>query len=122
MVYQFTSHIGDGAEPTAGLVAVDDGTLYGVAMKGGAWGNGAVYKLSRASGTWIETVLYSFTGHDGDGAIPGCLGRLILDGSALYGTTELGGASNAGTVFRLPITDRLAPSTAIPTRRQQPWH
>jgi uncharacterized repeat protein (TIGR03803 family) len=61
-----------------------------------------VFKLTAASGKWVETLLCSFTGHNGDGAIPGCIGHLFLDGNgALYGTTEFGGASNAGTVFKL---------------------
>jgi uncharacterized repeat protein (TIGR03803 family) len=102
VLHKFTSHIGDGAEPTAGLVIGKDGTLYGTTLKGGAWGKGTVFKLTVSSGKWIETVLYSFTGHNGDGAIPGCIGHLFLDGNgALYGTTEFGGASNSGTVFKL---------------------
>jgi uncharacterized repeat protein (TIGR03803 family) len=73
-------------------------------MKGGTWGNGTVFKLTPARGAWTETVLYNFTGHNGDGAAPGCIGHLILDGSgALYGTTQSGGASNAGTVFKLEL-------------------
>lgn len=56
------------------------------------------------AGAWTETVLYNFTGHNGDGAAPGCIGHLILDGSgALYGTTQSGGASNVGTVFKLKL-------------------
>jgi uncharacterized repeat protein (TIGR03803 family) len=102
VIHRFTSQIGDGAEPTAGLVVGPDGALYGATMKGGAWGNGTVIKLTVASGSWTETVLYSFTGQHGDGARPECLGDLILDASgALYGTTGFGGSSNAGTVFRL---------------------
>lgn len=104
VLHKFTSHIGDGAEPTAGLVIAKDGTLYGTTLKGGTWGSGTVFKLTAASGKWLETVLYSFTGHNGDGAIPGCIGHLILDGSgALYGTTQSGGASNTGTVFKLKL-------------------
>jgi uncharacterized repeat protein (TIGR03803 family) len=103
VLHRFTSHVGDGAEPTAGLVAGNDGALYGATLKGGTWGQGTVFKLMPSKGSWTEAVLYSFTGHDGDGARPGCVGHLSFDGSALYGTTEVGGVSNAGTVFKLPL-------------------
>ncbi len=104
ILHRFTSHIADGAEPTAGLVIAQDGTLYGTTIKGGAWGNGVVYKLTFGRGMWTETVLYSFTGHNGDGAGPQCVGRLVLvPGEGLYGTTEVGGSSNLGTVFKFPL-------------------
>jgi uncharacterized repeat protein (TIGR03803 family) len=103
VLHRFTSHIGDGAEPTAGLTVGTDDTLYGVTLKGGTWGHGAVFRLMSAHGSWTETVLHSFTGHNGDGARPGCVGHLGFDGSALFGTTEFGGASNAGTVFKLTL-------------------
>ena len=50
--------------------------------------------------TYTERVLYSFTGLT-DGACPES-GVLIRDGQGnLYGTTEVGGASDYGTVFQL---------------------
>ena len=51
---------------------------------------------------WAETVLYTFTGGS-DGAEPS--ESLILDRAGnLYGTTDLGGASNYGVVFKLAGT------------------
>jgi uncharacterized repeat protein (TIGR03803 family) len=51
----------------------------------------------------METVLYSFSSNingTNDGALPS--DTLVLDAAGnLYGTTDVGGASNNGTVFRL---------------------
>ena len=46
------------------------------------------------------TTLATFNGSNGQ--YP--LGGVILSGSTLYGTTEVGGAYNGGTVFSVPIT------------------
>ena len=64
--------------------------------------DGTAFKLDT---TGTETVLYSFTGGAADGGIS--LGGLILDASGnLYGTTSAGGASSAGTVFKLDTTGK----------------
>jgi uncharacterized repeat protein (TIGR03803 family) len=56
-----------------------------------------VFKLTP---TGQETVLHSFAGGSNDGAYP--LGGVIIDASGnLYGTTQNGGASGKGVVFRL---------------------
>ncbi len=53
-----------------------------------------------AEAATTETVLYSFTGNNGDGASPNA--GLVADSAGnLYGTTVYGGASSAGTVFKL---------------------
>ena len=95
MLYSFTGS--DGSEPFAGLIADSSGNLYGTTQSGGAsGGHGVVFKLS-PSGT--ETVLHTFTGGS-DGGIPRA-GLIADTGGNLYGTTAGGGASNAGTVFKL---------------------
>src|SRR5580704_16039209 len=49
------------------------------------------------------TVLHNFTGYPNDGAYPEA--RLLFDAAGnLYGTTEGGGASGNGTVFKLSKT------------------
>jgi len=86
----------DGGYPYAGVVRDSAGNLYGTTSQGGAYGAGVVYKLS-ASGQ--ETVLYSFTG-GADGGSP--YAGVTLDSSGnLYGTTEFGGASGAGVVYKV---------------------
>jgi uncharacterized repeat protein (TIGR03803 family) len=85
----------DGGNPQDGLLSYKK-IYYGTTEVGGASGNGTVFKLT-PSGT--ETVLYSFaTGTDG--ANP--FGGLIVDAAGnFYGTTEAGGATGNGTVFKV---------------------
>jgi uncharacterized repeat protein (TIGR03803 family) len=99
VLYSFAGH-GDGATPVAGLAIDAAGNLYGTTSAGGSSGNGTVFKLSpQQSGSWTESVLYSF-GIGTDGAIP--VGGVTLDASGnLYGTTSAGGAVGLGTVFQL---------------------
>ncbi len=109
LLYEFT-----GAPDGAGSeVCVDEkGILYGGTAYGGdaacypPYGCGTVFKVGT---TGKETVLYSFTGTGGDGALP--FTWLVLDTKGnLYGTTNVGGdlSCNApdgcGTVFKLDTT------------------
>lgn len=91
----------DGAYPYAGVVADAGGNLYGTTNYGGSAGMGVVYELTPPAapgGAWTESVLHTFTG--ADGAYPYASLTFAASG-ALYGTTELGGSSNYGTVFEL---------------------
>jgi len=97
VLYTFTGGA-DGGYPYAGLVRDAKGNLYGTTSTGGALKAGVVFRVSSKG---KETVLYTFTGGV-DGASPLVLGRLVQDAKGrLYGTTELGGASKFGTVFKL---------------------
>jgi uncharacterized repeat protein (TIGR03803 family) len=89
-----------GSFPSAGLIMDSAGNLYGTAFGGGAHNLGAVFELSpTTSGSWNETVLYSFAGGS-DGENPAA--ALVFDSSgSLYGTTEYGGLYSNGTVFEL---------------------
>jgi len=86
----------DGMSPNA-VIADKEGNLYGTTTNGGGSSNsGVVFKLDP---TGAETVLYSFAG-GADGATP--LAGLIRDEAGnLYGTTEFGGTSGSGTVFKV---------------------
>ena len=100
ILYSFTGGA-DGSWPQFGQLILDtSGNLYGTTSGGGAFGDGVVFELIKNSdGTWTESVLYSFAGGS-DGASP--YAGLTFDASGnLYGTTEGGGASSAGTVFQL---------------------
>jgi len=95
----------DGAYPSSGLTSDDQGNLYGITQNGGSEscqrygpGCGTIFELKRSNDSWKEYVLYSFPGGD-NGDYPTGLAR---DRSGdLYGTTFLGGGSDAGVVFKL---------------------
>jgi uncharacterized repeat protein (TIGR03803 family) len=91
----------DGASPYGGLIVDKDGSLYGTTYYAGANDVGTVYKLTRANGSWTESVIYSFKGgSDGDSPIS----TLVADARGnLYGTTSDGGAAKCGcgTIFKL---------------------
>ncbi|MGH9500678.1 MAG: choice-of-anchor tandem repeat GloVer-containing protein [Terriglobales bacterium] len=96
----------DGAFPVGGLISDASGNLYGTAQGGGSeacvdgglGGCGVAFRLSRSGKTWTETVLYSFTGPDGERPTS----TLTFDSKGnLYGTTVFGGAYGAGNVFEL---------------------
>jgi len=85
-----------GTNPFAGVIRDQAGNLYGTTGFGGSANRGVVFKVNTEG---QETILYSFTG-GADGAVPEA--SVIGDGAGnLYGTTNSGGASNAGVVFRL---------------------
>ena len=68
IIFPFPADGFSGYYPTGGLISDAAGNLYGVTEVGGAFQNGAVFKLSFKNGVWSETVLYSFLGAAGDGA------------------------------------------------------
>ncbi len=97
-IYDFTGG-SDGGTPMSNLT-LQAGTLYGTTASGGSAGYGTVYRVTpTGSGTWNESVLYSFQGGD-DGATPEG-GVVFGTGGALYGTASAGGSDADGTVFKL---------------------
>jgi uncharacterized repeat protein (TIGR03803 family) len=110
ILYQFQGG-SDGYGPPAGVIPDQQGGFFGVTSEGGGGscnafgltGCGTVFRITPPTlgqTNWSETVLYRFQGGS-DGAFPGA--RLLLDSATgvLYGTTYIGGPSNAGTVFAL---------------------
>jgi uncharacterized repeat protein (TIGR03803 family) len=100
VLYSFTSTNGDGSIPYSlqtSIILDTTDNLYGTTARGGAAGNGTVFKLDPSGN---ETVLYSFTGANGDGALP-VAGPIMDSVGNLYGTTVIGGAAGNGTVFKL---------------------
>lgn len=85
----------NGAYPRGSLIF--DGTfLYGTTYKGGTSDLGTVFKIKPDGTGYVK--LLDFTGTI-NGSNPEC--SLIFDGTFLYGTTNKGGASNIGTVFKI---------------------
>ncbi len=96
VLYTFTGET-DGGVPMAGLARDPDGNFYGTASQGGdlTCGCGVVFRID-PNGNYA--VLYPFTG--ADGAVP--FAGVVLDGEGnLYGTTNQGGASGMGVVYKL---------------------
>jgi uncharacterized repeat protein (TIGR03803 family) len=81
----------DGYSPSGALIRDGSGNFYGTTNLD----SGAVFELA-ANGSFH--ILHAFRG--GDGGEP--LGRLLLHGSDLYGTTTAGG-SGSGTIFQLAL-------------------
>jgi len=95
-LYSFNS-IPDGQTPSGGLIQGPDGNFYGTTGIGGVNGVGTVYRISP---TGVESVLYSFSGLNGDGSDPETTLILGHDGN-FYGTTYGGGTNGNGTVFKI---------------------
>jgi uncharacterized repeat protein (TIGR03803 family) len=109
VLYSFCSQGGtdctDGALPFASLVQAYDGNFYGTTLGGGAndsagGGAGTFFQIT-PSGT--HTNLYSFCNQGGTNCTDGYLPRVLIEGpdGNFYGTTEEGGASLKGTVFKI---------------------
>lgn len=92
----------DGGHPMARLVFDAAGNLYGTTHIGGADHVGTVFSLTpQGDESWKAHLLHTFKTIRSDGNSP-FAGSLIFDSQGrLYGTTQLGGAHGAGTVFRL---------------------
>jgi uncharacterized repeat protein (TIGR03803 family) len=98
VLYTFTGGA-DGGNPVGGLIFDSAGNLYGTGSGGYTVAWGVVFELNTAG---QETVLYTFTG-GADGGLP--YSGVIRDSAGnLYGTTNYGGASYAGVVFKVNST------------------
>jgi uncharacterized repeat protein (TIGR03803 family) len=91
---------GDGYEPVASVIEDASGNLYGTVSQGGGESTfGVVFELTPSGSGYSERTLHVFQGGN-DGGTP--TAPLMIDSKgALYGTTEYGGASENGVVFKL---------------------
>jgi hypothetical protein len=105
-IHTFTYNDGDGESPEAALTVGPGGVLYGTTSAGGTVqcytigttttnGCGTVFQLTPPSapgGAWTESVIYNFTGADGDGAVP-IAGVVVGQNGTMYGTTSSAGST-----------------------------
>ncbi len=101
------SNCSDGTFPYAGLVQANGGNFYGTTGYGGAYGEGAVFKITPSGAL---TTLYSFClqTNCSDGVSPRA-GLIQASDGNFYGTTVGGGANDGGTAFKI------TPSGALTT-------
>jgi len=99
VLHEFSLSNGDGGGPYAGVVADQNGVLYGTTEGRGANGCGTVYSFGSAYQT-----LYSFCSKadHSDGALPyaGVVVKAGRSGVTLYGTT-LSGGNGGGVIYKL---------------------
>jgi uncharacterized repeat protein (TIGR03803 family) len=95
----------NGSNPQASLIQATDGNFYGTAAQGGAHSAGTVFQLTTAGAL---TTLYSFCSlaSCADGNAPEAGLAQGTDGN-FYGTTQIGGANNFGTIFKITSTGTL---------------
>ncbi len=113
VLHGFCGGCGDGVDPLGGLTyagassgAPYDGVspLFGVTQGGGANNGGTVFQLTNNSGSWSESVLYSFCSQGGDKCTDGkepAGGVILSESGHLFGTAQRGGENDWGTVFEL---------------------
>jgi uncharacterized repeat protein (TIGR03803 family) len=95
----------DGADPRGRLAIGPDGNLYGTTQQGGAYNggynSGTIFRIS-LSGAY--EIVHDFSGGSGTGDGNGPTAGLTLasDGN-FYGTTQFGGTSVFGTVFKMDL-------------------
>jgi len=106
ILHSFDEKASDGAGPEAALTFDARGNLWGTTVSGGAIiGSappkqpqpGTVFELTPTSGgQWTESFLFPLKG----GSYP--LSSVVFDSSGnLYGTTNIGGTRDGGTVFEI---------------------
>ena len=95
---------GTGQGPQGNFILDSAGNIYGTATTGGAYGFGAIFKLTPSDGGWTYTSVHDFCA----GGYPPCAdgytptGNLAMDSAGnLYGTTSNGGANGGGVVYEL---------------------
>jgi len=127
IIYAFNSNNNEatGYYPAAGVIFDSRGNLYGTTASGGSQacvftGCGVVFELSppNGGGPWTNTVLYTFSGPDGESPYA----SLLPDGQGnYYSTTEAGGAFGNGVVFELspvPTNTVVTMNVSAPTYGQ----
>lgn len=105
LLHSFAGGTTDGYQPQAGLVQATNGDLYGTTNAGGSDDNGVIFKIA-PSGTVTTVLSFDYATNSNDGSQP--YAGLIQDSNGdLYGTTDAGGTSAQGTVFKVTLAGAL---------------
>lgn len=110
-LHTFAGSPSDGAGPVGNLLEATNGVFYGVTSRGGIYGAGTVFSLSRSGqySTQLSFMSQGTTGAPGHTPLAGL--SQGTDG-LLYGTASAGGIFgliNHGTVFRIGSDNRASP-------------
>jgi uncharacterized repeat protein (TIGR03803 family) len=91
---------GTGTAPQAPLTLAPDGTIWGTTSTGGTFNRGTAFKLS--TGGTMSTLANFYGNSNSSDSGNGPNGNLTRAGDGnFYGTTNTGGTSNLGTIFRM---------------------
>jgi uncharacterized repeat protein (TIGR03803 family) len=114
VLHDFGATTGDGLYPNGGLTQAIDGNFYGATALGGSLGYGSLFQITAAGG---YTKIYSFPSLQG---IPYQTPFAPAQDTSgmFYGTTELGGSSDLGSIYALdmglgPFVSFVLPSSKI---------
>jgi len=95
VVVSFDPHNQAGYQAYAGMVAGNDGNLYGATIWGGTFGDGVIFKLTTQG---VYSVLYNFDAPQTDGAYATPMQHTS---GTLFGMNERGGAVGKGGIYSL---------------------
>ena len=90
-----------GRTPT-GKLASDGTSFLGVTQAGGTGNLGTVFKVNAVTGAVTTVAEFTGTAGSAKGQFP--IAGLTAVGGSFWGTTQSGGATNRGTVFRVNVT------------------
>jgi uncharacterized repeat protein (TIGR03803 family) len=101
VLWGFGASLGDGGNSDAELLEASNGFLYGTTTSGGKNGGGTVFRIMRG-GDKYSTIRDFSMRTAGDGELPN---SSLIEGpnqeGFLYGTTDLGGSNDVGTVYKI---------------------
>jgi uncharacterized repeat protein (TIGR03803 family) len=99
VLHSFSAATYDGTHPYAPLVQGADGTFYGTTVSGGANAYGIVFRMDPYG---YFQIVHSFSTATTDGENP-FSGLVQGSDGSFYGTTQNGGATGCGTVFKITL-------------------
>ncbi len=98
VLHSFDANV-DGQYPATKLLAASDGYLYGTVRYGGVSACGSLFRVSPVTGVYEVMHPFAVLGRRTEGCNPG--GAMVQGPDGwIYGTTESGGKSDAGTVYK----------------------